>query len=199
MTQFAFVTFEPTTGLLKSVISNPETNLQSLVDSYVEGAVIETTGTDEDGVEHTISIPLISPTLGTIATQISIPNDDTDYAVIVANADKSKLAEADTKVVNIKWSVHEILVNDTLVKHKCNPELVQAERGHVENQEIVTNELIGSFLLDSDDIYEAAQNRIIDNVTIDLNSNGDVEFIPFLQDKKIVSTDGVLSLETIEE
>jgi len=199
MTQFAFVTFEPTTGLLKSVIPNPQTNLQSLVDSYVEGAVIETSGTDEDGVEHTISIPLISPTLGTIATQISIPNDDTDYAVIVANADKSKLAEADTKVVNIKWSVHEVLVNDTLVKHKCNPELVQAERGHVENQEIVTNELIGSFLLDSDDIYEAAQNRIIDNVTIDLNSNGDVEFIPFLQDKKIVSTDGVLSLETIEE
>lgn len=199
MTQFAFVTFEPTTGLLKSVIPNPQTNLQSLVDSYVEGAVIETSGTDEDGVEHTISIPLISPTLGTIATQISIPNDDTDYAVIVANADKSKLAEADTKVVNIKWSVHEVLVNDTLVKHKCNPELVQAERGHVENQEIVTNELIGSFLLDSDDIYEAAQNKIIDNVTIDLNSNGDVEFIPFLQDKKIVSTDGVLSLETIEE
>jgi hypothetical protein len=199
MTQFAFVTYEPTSGLLKSVVVSPPMNLETVVDTYCENLQVVTTGTDEEGQEHEIEIPVISPSMGGISAKIQIPNDDTDYAVVVANAAKEELSSVEVDLVDIEWSNYQLAVNDTLVIYQCNPKLNLKERGTVADNDLSTNTLRGYFLLDSDDIYDTANTRIIDNVSIDVDSDGNVDFMSFLEGKKIISTDGVLSLATIEE
>lgn len=189
MTNYAIVTYEPTEGYIKSVNPNPEVSLQDWLSLYAEPLEVNTTGVDEEGNEVPLILPVITPHLGTIVARMDIPNADTAWAVLVEGG-RDELSKVPVELVNITWRKvnienQEIEVNPVVdLKEIVNEELF--------NDDLVVQKMMGNFLLDTDEIYEEAQNKIIDNLnTSDFNS--------LLENKRFVEVDGVLTIQDIPE
>ena len=94
----------------------------------------------------------------------------------------------------IVWDEYVVSANGVSTVYKVDPRLVPKQVGTVlpETNQLREVDLVGRFLLESDDIYLKANTRIVDS--IDLT---DTNFTDWLDNKKFTIVDNAVVVTTV--